>query len=595
MRNPAAATTPPAASVDIAPFGQVATWDPAIERGTAAGRVEEFPAADVHPARELLPAADGTFRIPQWRGRGCIGVHWYENRILQKLLLRFADAEAAASRDSVKLEYWTGESAWQGRWEAVNARAEKVDDALLWSLPPKQLGHGTQKVRWLFSGSQQPHVIKAIAAYTRSRWETIGIRIESVTRDHGNGAEIDLYNGVILGPAGSSPFRRAWDGASPLSLEVRAAITSRYKADRTVLRFRLPNAAFGVAVEDLKANDCVYVPHAGLFVTRLPAPVSREEYLKRIAAKRTVLADVRQRPDQDFARAMAVVHNPVQDLGPMMLSLACDNRKYVIQREGGIVFDQYERPDEPPRDFPTQWQLVPRFGGEKTLQVTRRLRGGWFPIPETTACDGDVVYRQATYVAPVGDAAAGLPAWLRQRAVCVADYAIENNGDRPADVSLALDFTSEKKQPVQIRQSRQGLLVASGKSLLALVAADQAPLSLKIGPTGAVLSGGLPPKAAGHCSILIPAWAVGPAGDAALRDDLLGIADAAVLEGNACAGDAGRLARRAVERRHPCVPGPLHDGGPQRRPRCDGVAVDQFRSLRTCWRASQIQSFAAWT
>ena len=58
--------------------------------------------------------------------------------------------EAAALRDSVKLEYWTGESAWQGRWEAVNARAEKVDDALLWSLPPKQLGHGTQKVRWIF-------------------------------------------------------------------------------------------------------------------------------------------------------------------------------------------------------------------------------------------------------------------------------------------------------------------------------------------------------------------------------------------------------------------------------------------------------------
>ena len=369
----------------------------------------------------------------------------------------------------------------------------------------------------------------------------------------GNGAEIDLYNGVLLGPAGSLPLHRAWDRASPLSLQVRAAITPRYKADRTVLRFRLPNTDVGVAVEDLKANDCVYVPHAGLFVTRLPAPVSRAEYLKRIAAKRTVLADVRRQPDQDFARAMAVVHNPVQDLGPTMLSLACDNRKYVVQREGGIVFDQYERPDEPPRDFPTQWQLVPRFGAGKALQITRRLRGGWFPIPETTACDGDVVYRQAAYVAPVDDAAVGLPAWCRERAVCVADYTIENNGDRPADVSLVLDFAPENKQPkklpVQIRQGRQGLLVTSGENLLALVAAQKkekkgsdlisrhgdpqagaprtsqksvltrfpAALSLKIGPAGAVLSGRLPPKAAGHCSVLIPAWNVGPMGDAALE------------------------------------------------------------------------------
>ncbi len=515
-RNPAAQTKPPVAAVDIVPFGQVATWDPAIERGTAASRVEEFPAADVHPARDILPAADGTFGIPQWRSGGCIGMHWHENRILRKLLLRFGDVEAEASADSVKLEYWTGESAWQGRWEAVDARAEKVDGALLWSLPPKQLGRGTQKVRWVFSGARQPHVVKAISAYTRSRWETIGVRIESVARDRGNGAEVDLYNGVMLGPAGSSLFHRSWDGASPLSLQVRAAITPRYKADRTVLRFRFPNTAFGVAVEDLKANDCVYVPHAGLFVTRLPAPVSREEYLKRIAAKRTVLAEVRRQPDQDFARAMAVVHNPVQDFGPMMLSLACDNRKYVIQREGIIQFDRYERPDEPPRDFPTQWQLVPHFGAGKTLQFSRRLRGGWFPIPETTACDGDVVYRQATYVAPVGHAAAGSPASLRERAVCVAEYAIENTGDQPADVSLALEFASQKKQSMQILKGRQGLLVTSGDRLLALLAAEDALLSLKMAPAGVVLSGKLPPKSVERCVVLIPAWNVGPAGDAAL-------------------------------------------------------------------------------
>ena len=114
-----------------------------------------------------------------------------------------------------------------------------------------------------------------------------------------------------------------------------------------MLRFQLPDTAFGVAVEDLLANDCVYVPHANVFVTRQPAPVTLDEYLKKIAGQKTVLEQVRQKPDQDFPQAWSVVHNPIQDLGPMMISLANDNRKFIALREGGILFDEYDRPDDP--------------------------------------------------------------------------------------------------------------------------------------------------------------------------------------------------------------------------------------------------------
>jgi len=44
----------------------------------------------------------------------------------------------------------------------------------------------------------------------------------------------------------------------------------------------MPGAAFGVAVEDLLTHDCVYVPHASVFVTRVPSPVAPGEYLKQI-------------------------------------------------------------------------------------------------------------------------------------------------------------------------------------------------------------------------------------------------------------------------------------------------------------------------
>ena len=116
--------------------------------------------------------------------------------------------------------------------------------------------------------------------------------------------------------------------------------------------------------------------HAGVFVTRLPAPVTLADYLKKIAGRKTVLEQVRQKPDQDFPRAWSVVHNPIQDFGPMMLSLANDNRKFIALREGGILFDQYDRPDDPRAAFPgtiyeiafnLPWQCVPTFGGGKEL------------------------------------------------------------------------------------------------------------------------------------------------------------------------------------------------------------------------------------
>ena len=55
----------------------------------------------------------------------------------------------------------------------------------------------------------------------------------------------------------------------------------------------------------------------------------------------------------------------------------------------------------------------PSFRERERAQITRRLFCGWFPMPITTVREGDVTYRQITYVAPVGDAPAGKPAWLR--------------------------------------------------------------------------------------------------------------------------------------------------------------------------------------
>jgi len=71
----------------------------------------------------------------------------------------------------------------------------------LWSggFDCRELGGGTQKVRWVFSAVKQPVVLKQISALTRSRWQRVStVRIEPAGPRSAEKAEIDVYNGVSL-------------------------------------------------------------------------------------------------------------------------------------------------------------------------------------------------------------------------------------------------------------------------------------------------------------------------------------------------------------------------------------------------------------
>jgi hypothetical protein len=527
--DPAAAKESSESTVDIAPFGQVLAWDPKVMEGTKARRTEEFPAEDVAPFKEILPSADGTYQVPAEGGTSCIGLQWDENRPLRRVGLEFPDTAAVPPVEAVQLqcwddglgrqEGWPGGSAWQGKWKAAGLTPDKAGSRLAWFLSYKQIARGTQKVRWVFAGTGQPIVLKAFSAYTRSPGETVDVRIESTRPEATVKGELDIYNGALLNPPEKSPYHCAWDASKPLLLKIRSTAPQPYKADRTVLRFRFPDTAFGVAIEDLLANDCVYVPHAGVFVTRVPAPITLDEYLKKIAGRKTVLEKVQQSPDQDFPRAWAAIHSPNQDLGPTMISLANDNRKFIVQREGAVLFNEYDRPDDPQgarppsifEAFSTQWRCVPSFGRGKDLKFTRHLQGGWLPIPVTTVTEGGVVYRQTTFVAPMSDAPAGSPFWYRDRALCAAEYRVGNGGNEAADVKLGLNFAGGKDHSFQLQEIKEGVLVVRDDRVLALIdIRAAAPLAVKREAEGVVLSGKLPFGAAARCFAFFPAWKVAP-------------------------------------------------------------------------------------
>jgi hypothetical protein len=317
--------------VDIVPFAQVITSDPNRTEGCRAGRTEEYLAEDIFLEEPLHPNPDGTYTVhPVADGRGSIGLHWLERRRLVELHLHFASTPPPP--ETAQLQAWVGESHWQGKWVPVPATCEQAEHE--WVIRPDWRGisgvtYGVRKVRWVFHSMTAPLSIRSIHAFTSSLWDEteLTLRLQSARE-----ALIQIYNGEVV--PGENPTHTAqWDGQTPLRLRVRYSRPSMLKSDRTVLRICLSDSAFGVAVDDVLANGAVYVPHAGLLASRDPN-LTIEQYQRRIARHKTVLERVRRLPEQTFAQAMEKTHHKVQNNGPMMLSLACDNRKFIVERDG---------------------------------------------------------------------------------------------------------------------------------------------------------------------------------------------------------------------------------------------------------------------
>jgi len=514
-RNPNAKAIQ-AEAVDVAPFGRVVTFDPHRMDGAHSNRTEEFRQEDVYLATDLKPAADGTYTVPTVAdGMGCIGLQWYERRVLRSVGLQLAGR--ASLPEGTRAQVWVGESWWQGEWQDLESAPLKDGAVWRWEVAKKgnlQLrARGLQKVRWLFPKTAQPVVVARLSARTRSAWDTVALRLEGGASGSAQ-AQVEVYNGEFLdGTAGER--LQTWDMRQPLRVKVRSCRPGPIKADQTVLRFRvsgLPGGAseaFAVAIDDVLEKGCVWVPDAGVYVTRDPGGPSLQAYLAEIAGKKTVRQRVREMPDQTFEQAWAKVHDPVQDFGPVLLSLARDNWKYQVEREGAILFSIV--PDNADWGWgPQRAELRLRFGSGKADKLTRHLDGEWMPIPVTAVTDGGIVYSQRTFVAPFGPE--GKP-------VCVVEYRAENPTGKDAAASWAIAVTADISQnlPARIDSAPGGFAACKGERVLAYLKTASAG-GLKASVDGATvnLSTALKPGKAVHFAAYLPSWETNPGGCDAL-------------------------------------------------------------------------------
>ncbi len=452
------------AVVNIAPIAEVVTFDPQRTNGATANRLQEFRAEDLRLETALAANADGSYTLtPDAGGVAGIGLKLFNNRALREVRLRFADREQLPAAGAVQVQGWFGESAWQGNWWPLAGETSVEGNEIVVRLSPKSPTGGllqTRKVRWLLPTKEKSLTVRELTAYTRTRWEELSIVAEMETAPADGVGSVRVFSGELLALEGRlSVVATGWNDwqlARPLRLKLKYARLGFSRSDATILQFHLPDGGVGVGIEDLLTNGCVYVPSRRLFVRladdKAVAP-SLAEYKRRIAGRKTILDEVRARPDQTFAQAMARTHHDAQNEGPVMLSLSCDNTKYVVERGGDLSFPVTSVKNDD--WFGSAGKLHFAFGDGRRDRTSRTLDGGWLPIPVITVERDGVRYGERVFVAPT-DADGENPIRLNRRAVCVAEFTVENLREQPAPAKLALTFELPGKPRPTAQLQREG-------------------------------------------------------------------------------------------------------------------------------------------
>ncbi|HBL75592.1 MAG: hypothetical protein A2W90_05215 [Bacteroidetes bacterium GWF2_42_66] len=510
---------------DIAPFARCCTWDPS-KTSYHPNRVGELNVEDIFHGRDLPANPDGSYIVPvAGNGEKCIGLQWYEYRNLASLSIEFSNNSYIPDAALSRVECWLGESEWQGFW--MKLPDEITVSGKQWTIPVRvdvkktedQFAKITKhdmmsyfvnplKVRWIFPSSLQPVQLRSIEAFTKSEYDVVKLSLQSES-GKGKGV-ITLYNGQIIGASSlKNSLKQEWKQAKPLMLDVRYCTSDAMPpSDRTILNIELPSGKFGVAVKDILKNGGVYVPDHGFYVSLADKPLSLKDYqMTKIAGEKTVLERVRQMPDQSFERAMENAHRAVQNQGPLMLSLACDNVKYVVERHGKTWFsDKVGGREE--RENGT-FHFVPEFGATKDCLFSRHLYGDWMPVPVHTFRENNVVYEQMTFVAPSSKERADVNDWLNTAPLFVSKFTIENTSSGETPAKMQVSFKLSEAEPASLKQTANGMMVTGNGKILAF-ANTSSVRSLKIGNENGciVVQGNMPAHSKETFVVYIPGWEI---------------------------------------------------------------------------------------
>ncbi|HPS54906.1 MAG TPA: hypothetical protein PLP05_04855, partial [Sedimentisphaerales bacterium] len=520
---------------DIADQSYIVTWDNKAASSSYPDRVEDLESVNIFFDKFSPVLEDGTYLLSVYptMGEGYIGHQWYNKRFINELYIEFKYPQSMPEAKDVGVSYWIGESAIQGYWSKLPGDLKREEKGFRYVInDPKcvAMTQGTYKVRWFFKNNYVPFIFTKLQAFTKFEFKDVDLKISC---DGFKGkTKVGIYNGQFVGVGKDSEIEINLSKEN--DLVVSCAETGKCKIERSVLCFDLLEyGKFAVAVEDVLKGKCVYMKGCGLYI-RTAEGAELSDFKASISGNKTILEQVREMPDQYFENVIGKTHSNVTNGGPVMLSLACNNNKFIVRQDGSIrYFRNLEAPvssrkserghyDEfrkdifevtpyfgslkPGDSYKRQW---PWFEASKYPNQTRSLEGSYYPAPlNTIECDG-VTYKQKSFVVGVDKIdMCNRPDFSSCESVFVSRFVIENNSDSQRQGVLKLAFEDDiRAHSKPVMEGEGKIIFSKGDLRLALVDCSGAgDLTCSKGDGEIVIEGTLQAGQKSEIVLYIPGW-----------------------------------------------------------------------------------------
>lgn len=419
--------------VNLFPYGEVQSWinplaTPALQRWFAGKR-----------------SALGLAEVP-WQGNEFdLGVEWPEQRLIEKIVVRFSGAPA--DRSQLGLERWEGMTALQGEWKPVQGGPQEDWQDTLWTIqfPAVRSCRVRLKIR-----AQKQLAIDSFEISGPSKWKSGEVRVEwgYLNGDASYDGKLESYNGEILDiqPLAGTQLAgpRTWTSAAGngkvAGIRVTTLYTSGTDVDRSILTLRTKAGSFSFLPGEAIEQEPIDIPDLGVFICSTSVPMDRTTFRQRNAKRFRLMDAVAKLPEQTLENAYAHI-----DADRVIAFAGVDSNchKFGIGPNGHIIVG-YENPSfgraMVPRyalyfetvASPTFFQAPTETPGalfKKSINKDQELTHGWMPIITTKWSNkSDIEFERTDYAVLADGRAAFDESQLNgdEPAVLISRFTIRN-------------------------------------------------------------------------------------------------------------------------------------------------------------------------
>ncbi len=433
--------------VNLAPFGDLQSWL----------NLDHGPTVQEH----LGLSGSGPLRFSDLDSKNSefdFGAAWPEFRTIERLVVRFTEADKCPQRGKQYVEFWDGITPLQGRWKSLEEETTLgiplEIEGTVWTFrfSPRR----TCKIRVRVQNETRVEVA-SFEVYGPSKWKVGDVYIEWGHQEQAKSYDgsLSMYNGVLLGlsPVGNTQLKEGsnWtSNSNPKSTSgviAKFLYTSGMDVDRTIATIRGAAFDFSFLPGEAIEHQPIDVADFGVYIRSNSINLDRASYREKYGKFRRIIDAVTQHPEQTIENAYQSVRSKRVTLS--FVGIDSNSHKFGIAPDGHIVIAN----SDPSNGKPVSANFAMHFASteESTLfqepstaeglftqeeEKLQQLEEGWLPLLTTTWSRNDLSFERLDYGAlhqqpdPLEESALS----GNELAVLISRLTIRNNSPLPKTV-----------------------------------------------------------------------------------------------------------------------------------------------------------------